>query len=209
MGKIFEAQHPIIRHKLTQLRDKNTKTCKFRTLCNEIGLFLGYEALKDMEMVDQQIDTPITSMVGEKINEEKITLVVVLRAGLGMLNGLLEIIPNAKVGHIGLYRDENTLEAVEYFSKLPEDVGNTKVILLDPMIATGGSIVDSLNILKKNGVKDITVLSIISSPEGLEKIQNHFDDISIYTAAIDEKLNERGYIVPGLGDAGDRIFGTH
>lgn len=209
MGKIFEVQHPIIKHKLTQLRDKNTKTCDFRDLCNEIGIFLGYEALKDIEMIDEEIETPITSMVGKKIREENITLVVVLRAGLGMLNGILDMVPNAKVGHIGLYRDENTLEAVEYFSKLPENVESSKVMLLDPMIATGGSIVDSLNILKKKGVKDITVLSIISSPEGLEKIQGHFDDINIYTAAIDEKLNERGYIVPGLGDAGDRIFGTH
>lgn len=209
MGKVVEVKHPIITHKLTQLRNKDTKTCNFRTLCDEIAIFLGYEAFRDIELLDENIQTPITSMVGKKIQEENITFVVILRAGLGMLNGLLEIIPNARVGHIGLYRDEDTLKTVEYFSKLPSGVENTKVVLLDPMIATGGSIIDSINILKGKGVKDITILSLISSPEGLEKITSKFDDVNIYTAAIDEKLNEKGYIVPGLGDAGDRIFGTH
>lgn len=209
MGKVFEIKHPIIQHKLTQLREKETRTCDFRRLCDEIGVFLGYEALKDIKMLDKKIETPITFTLGKMIEEEKITLVVILRAGLGMLNGLLEVIPGARVGHIGLYRDENTLEIVEYFSKLPSGIENTKVMLLDPMIATGGSIIDSINILKEKGVSDITVLSLISSPEGLNKITTKFDDINIYTAAIDDRLNEKGYIVPGLGDAGDRIFGTH
>ncbi len=209
MGKIFEAEHPLIKHKLTKLRDKNTKTCEFRELCNEIGLFLGYEALRDVKLINENIETPITSMVGKKIDEEAITFVVILRAGLGMLNGILESIPNARVGHIGLYRDEETLKTVEYFSKLPKGIENTKVMLLDPMIATGGSIIDSINILKNRGVKDITVLSLISSPEGLSKIRDMYEDVDIYTGAIDERLNEKGYIVPGLGDAGDRIFGTH
>lgn len=209
MKNVFEIKHPIIQHKLTQLRSKETRTCDFRKLCDEIGVFLGYEALKDIKMLDKGIETPITFTSGKMIEEENITFVVILRAGLGMLNGILEVIPSAKVGHIGLYRDENTLEIVEYFSKLPNGIENTKVMLLDPMIATGGSIIDSINILKAKGVKDINVLSLISSPEGLNKITTKFDDINIYTAAIDDKLNEKGYIVPGLGDAGDRIFGTH
>ncbi|BAK81669.1 uracil phosphoribosyltransferase [Candidatus Arthromitus sp. SFB-rat-Yit] len=209
MKNIFEINHPMIQHKLTQLRNKETSTSDFRRLCNEIGIFLGYEALKDIEVLEKNIETPITSMRGKYIDEEKITFVVILRAGLGMLNGILEVVPNARIGHIGLYRDESTLEIVEYFSKLPTGIENTKVMLLDPMIATGGSIIDSINILKGKGVKDITVLSLISSPEGLSKITSKFNDVNIYTAAIDERLNEKGYIVPGLGDAGDRIFGTH
>lgn len=209
MGKIYEIKHPLIQHKLSIIRDKNTQTFQFRNLCNEICIFLGYEALKDLSTYEEQIETPITSMKAVKIMEENITFVVILRAGLGMLNGLLEIIPNGKVGHIGLYRNEETLKAVEYFVKLPNNIENTSVILLDPMIATGGSIIDSIEILKKRNVKNIKVLSLLASPEGLKNINDKYDDIDIYVSAIDEKLNNNGYIVPGLGDAGDRIFGTY
>lgn len=208
MGKVYEVKHPLITHKLSIMRDKNTNVSEFRNLCNDISIFLGYEALKDFEVVNEEIETPITKMNAKKINEENITLTVVLRAGLGMLDGLLKVLPKAKVGHIGLYRDETTLKAVEYFSKFPTNIENSCVMLLDPMIATGGSIVDSINILKRYGVKNIKVLSLIASPEGLQKIKDEFSDIDIYVAAIDENLNEKGYIVPGLGDAGDRIFGT-
>ena len=181
MENIFEINHPMIQHKLTQLRNKETSTSDFRRLCNEIGIFLGYEALKNIEVLEKNIETPITSMRGKYIDEEKITFVVILRAGLGMLNGILEVVPNARIGHIGLYRDESTLEIIEYFSKLPTGIENTKVMLLDPMIATGGSIIDSINILKGRGVKDITVLSLISSPEGLSKITSKFNDTTSST----------------------------
>lgn len=209
MGKVFEINHPLVKHKLAIIRDKNADTATFRELCNDIGIFLGYEAIKEINVYDEEIETPISKTHVKKINEKEVVLVAVLRAGLGMMDGLLNIIPNAKVGHIGLYRDEETLKAVEYFKKLPEGIENSNVLLLDPMIATGGSIIDSIEILKKAGVKNIKVLSLIASPEGLKKINDKFDDVEIYVAAIDEKLNEKGYIVPGLGDAGDRIFGTN
>lgn len=208
MKKIFEINHPLIKHKLSIMRDKHTCVSEFRNLCNDISMFLGYEALKEVDVFEENIHTPITSMKAVKILEESIAFVAVLRAGLGMLDGVLKIIPSAKVGHIGLCRDEDTLKAVEYFTKFPKNISNMNVILLDPMIATGGSIVDSINILKRHGVKSIKILSLIASPEGLKRINDEFKDIEIYVAAIDEKLNEKGYIVPGLGDAGDRIFGT-
>lgn len=208
MGKIVEVKHPLITHKLSIMRDKNTDVSEFRSLCNDISIFLGYEALKDFEVTSEEIETPIKKMEANKINEENIILIVVLRAGLGMLDGLLRVLPKAKVGHIGLYRDETTLKAVEYFSKFPADMKDSHVMLLDPMIATGGSIVDSINILKKHGVQNIKVLSLIASPEGLQRIKEEIKNVDIYVAAIDEKLNDKGYIVPGLGDAGNRIFGT-
>ncbi len=209
MGKVFEINHPLVKHKLAIIRDKNTETSTFRELCNDIGIFLGYEALKGINVYDEEIETPISKTCVKKINEKEVVLVAILRAGLGMMDGLLNIIPNAKVGHIGLYRDEETLKAVEYFKKLPKEIENSNVFLLDPMIATGGSIIDSIEILKNAGVKNIKILSLIASPEGLKKINDKFNDVEIYVAAIDEKLNEKGYIVPGLGDAGDRIFGTN
>ena len=208
MGKVFEVVHPLIKHKLAVIRDKNTTNSKFRELCSDIAVLLGYEALKNFETHEEEVNTPITTTKVNKIVEEDIAFVIILRAGLGMLDGLLKMVPEAKIGHIGLYRNENTLEAVEYFSKLPKGIENKKVILLDPMIATGGSVVDSINMLKKEGVKDINILSLIASPEGIERITSKFSDVNIYVATIDEKLNEYGYIVPGLGDAGDRIFGT-
>lgn len=208
MGKIFEVNHPLIKHKLSMIRDKQTSVHKFRELCNDISMFLCYEVFKRHEVLEKNIETPVGLAKGIEILENKITFVAILRAGLGMLDSLLKIIPGAKVGHIGLYRDEVTLKAVEYFSKFPKNIKDTEVLLLDPMIATGGSIVDSIKILKKQGVKNIKILSLIASPEGLDRVTNEFDDVDIYVAAIDEGLNEKGYIVPGLGDAGDRIFGT-
>lgn len=208
MERVFEVKHSLINHKLAIIRDKNTKVSQFRELCSDIAILLGYEVLKNFPTYETSIDTPITSTKVNKIEEEDIAFVVILRAGLGMLDGLLKMVPGAKIGHIGLYRNEETLQAVEYFCKLPKEIENKKVMLLDPMIATGGSVVDSINLLKKSGVKDINVLSLIASPEGINRIQSSFDDVNIYVAAIDEKLNEHGYIVPGLGDAGDRIFGT-
>ena len=209
MGKVFEANHPLIKHKLSLIRDKKTEMYEFRKFCNDISVFLLYEAFRDFSVIDEKIDTPISTTIGKKILESKITFTVILRAGLGMLDGILEILPKAKVSHIGLYRDESTFKAVEYFSKFPKDISDTKVFLLDPMIATGGSIIDAITMLKDKNVKDITVLSLISSPQGIENIVNKFDDVDIYVASIDKGLNEKGYIIPGLGDAGDRIFGTN
>lgn len=209
MGKIFEIKHALVSHKLAVMRNKDTKTFEFRNLCNDIGMFLAYEALENVNVYDEEIETPISKMNVKKIDESKIVLVAILRAGLGMIDGILKVIPNAKVGHIGLYRNEETLKAVEYFTKLPEGIEISDVFLLDPMIATGGSVVDSLRNLKNLGAKNIKVLSLIASPEGLKRINDEFSDVDIYVAAIDEKLNEKGYIVPGLGDAGDRIFGTN
>lgn len=208
MGKIFEVRHPLLTHKLSMMRNKETNFAIFRNLCREISVFLVYEALRDVDVYEEEINTPITSMKCQKVCEELITFVPILRAGLGMLDGALEVAPSAKVGHIGLYRDEETLKSVEYFSKFPKDMDKTEVILLDPMIATGGSMVDSIKILKKYGVKKIKVVGIIISPEGIDRIRNEFEDVDIYVASIDERLDEKGYIVPGLGDAGDRIFGT-
>mgnify|MGYP003369112030 FL=1 len=209
MGKIFEIKHALVSHKLVTMRNKDTKTFEFRNLCNDIGMFLGYEALENINTYDEEIETPISKMNVKKIDESEIVLVAILRAGLGMMDGLLKVVPNAKVGHIGLYRNEETLKAVEYFTKLPDGIENCNVFLLDPMIATGGSIIDSLKILRNLGAKNVKVLSLIASPEGLKKINDEFSDVDIYVAAIDERLNEKGYIVPGLGDAGDRIFGTN
>lgn len=208
MGKIFEIKHPLLTHKLSILRDKNTCISEFRKLCKDISIFLSYEAFREFDVFEEEICTPITSMKCEKIYEDKITFVAILRAGLGMLDGALEVFPTAKVGHIGLYRNEETLEPVEYFSKLPKDIKNTEVVLLDPMVATGGSIINSINVLKKYGVDNIKVIALIASPEGLKRITSEFKDVTIYVGAIDEKLNDKGYIVPGLGDVGDRIFGT-
>lgn len=208
MGEVFEIKHPLLTHKLSIMRDERTSFSEFRRLCKDISTFLVYESLRGMDVYEETINTPITSMKCQKVHEELITFVCILRAGLGMLDGALEVVSSAKVGHIGLYRDEETLKTVEYFSKFPKDIHKSEVVLLDPMIATGGSIVDSIRILKKHGVEKIKIVGVLASFEGIERIKKEYSDIDIYVACIDEKLNERGYIVPGLGDAGDRIFGT-
>ena len=206
--KTIELNHPLIEHKLAVLRDKNTGTKEFRELISEIAMFLCYEAFKDAELEDIEIETPITKYKTHILNEDKYAFLPILRAGTGMIDGILKVIPNAKFGHIGMYRDKETFEPINYFFKVPKDIENREVIILDPMLATGGSAIDAIEAVKAKGVKKIKFLSIISSPEGLKKVEEAHPDVQIYTASIDEKLNENKYIVPGLGDAGDRIYGT-
>ena len=208
MKNITELNHPLITHKLSILRNKKTSTKEFRELVKEISVFLCYEALRDTELVPTTIETPIQKMNTMKLNEDQYAFIPILRAGLGMLDGVITVVPNAKVGHIGMYRNEKTFEPVNYFFKVPSDITKREAILLDPMLATGGSAVDAIQLLKDKGVEKIKFLCIISAPEGLKKVHDAFPDVPIYTACIDEKLNENKYIVPGLGDAGDRIFGT-
>ena len=200
--------NPLIEHKLSIIRDKNTGTKEFREIIGEIATFLCYEAMADAKLEEVEIETPICKTKAKKLNENKYAFVPILRAGTGMLDGLIKAIPNAKIGHVGLYRDETTHKPVRYYYKMPKDIANREVIVLDPMLATGGSACDTITMLKKDGVKNIKFLSIISAPEGIQKLEELHPDVKIYTASIDEKLNENAYIVPGLGDAGDRIFGT-
>ena len=200
--------HPLVEHKLSILRDKNTGTKEFRELVSELGMFLCYEAMKDAVLEDVEIETPLQKVSARRLNEDKYAFLPILRAGTGMLDGLIKVIPNAKIGHIGMYRDEETLEPVRYFFKVPADIKSREVLILDPMLATGGSGCDAIWQLKKEGVTKIKFLCLIAAPEGIEKMQKEHPDVKIYCAAIDEKLNENGYILPGLGDAGDRIFGT-
>lgn len=206
--KSIELNHPLIKHKLAILRDKKTGTKEFRELISEIAMFLCYEAMKDAELEEVEIETPITSMKTGKLNEDKYVFLPILRAGTGMLDGVISVIPNAKIGHIGMYRNEETFEPVNYFFKVPKNIENKEVIILDPMLATGGSAIDAIEVIKAKGVKKIKFLSIIAAPEGLERIEKAHPDVQIYCAHIDDHLNENKYIVPGLGDAGDRIFGT-
>ena len=200
--------HPLVSHKLTILRDKKTGTKEFRELIGELSQILCYEAMKDAKLEDKEIETPLCKMKGKKLNEDNYAFVPILRAGTGMLDGLISILPNAKIGHIGLYRNEETLKPVKYYFKTPKNLQNRITIVLDPMLATGGSSIDAISMLKDEGAKDIKFLCIIAAPEGIKKLQEVHPDVEIYAAALDEKLNEKGYIVPGLGDAGDRIFGT-
>lgn len=206
--KAISLNHPLIEHKLGILRDKNTGTKEFRELVNEIGMFLCYEAMKDVSLETVEIETPITKMKTGKLDEDRYAFVPILRAGMGLLDGVIRVIPNAKIGHIGMYRDEKTFEPVNYFFKVPKDIENREVFILDPMLATGGSAMDAIELLKSKGVKKMKFLCIIAAPEGIERVEKAHPDVQIYCAHIDEKLNENKYIVPGLGDAGDRIFGT-
>ena len=200
--------HPIVEHKLTILRDKKTGTKEFREIAGELATLLCYEAMKDAELEEVEIETPMAKMKSKKLNEQKYAFVPVLRAGLSMVDGILKVVPNAKIGHIGMYRNEETFEPVNYFFKVPKDIEKREVIILDPMLATGGTAVDAISQLKKRGVKKIKFLSIIAAPEGIKKVQQVHSDVQIYCATIDKHLNDVGYIVPGLGDAGDRIYGT-
>lgn len=206
--EVIELKHPLISHKLSILRDKKTGTKEFRELVSEISTMLCYEALKDASLEEVEVETPICKTKGFRLNEDNYAFIPILRAGTGMLDGLIKILPNAKIGHIGMYRNEETLKPVRYYYKAPKDIENREVIILDPMLATGGSGVDAITALKESGAKKIKFLCIIAAPEGIRKIQAEYPDVQIYCAAIDEKLNDVGYIVPGLGDAGDRIFGT-
>ncbi len=200
--------HPLVEHKLSILRDKKTGTKEFRELVSELGMFLCYEAMEDATLDDVTIETPITKLKAKRLNEDKYAFLPILRAGTGMLDGLINVIPNAKIGHIGMYRNEETLEPVRYFFKVPADIKDREVLVLDPMLATGGSGCDAIAQLKQEGVTKIKFLCLIAAPEGVARMQKEHPDVKIYTASLDEKLNENGYIVPGLGDAGDRIFGT-
>lgn len=206
--KPIELEHPLLEHKLAILRNKKTGTKEFRELISEITVFLCYEAMKDAKLHEVEVETPIKKTKAKMIDENNYVFVPILRAGTGMIDGIIKMIPNAKIGHIGLYRDEETVKPVRYYYKMPKDIDKKQVIVIDPMLATGGSGADAITLLKEDGAKDIKFLSIIAAPEGLEKIQKAHPDVQIYCGTIDEGLNEESYIVPGLGDAGDRIFGT-
>ncbi len=207
MPNVFPSIHPLVAHKLSLLRDKNTEPKKFRELVREIAALLAYEATSDLILYQASIDTPLATTTGSMLSE-KICLVPILRAGLGMVEGVWSLMPSAEVWHIGLYRDEHTLKPVEYYKKLPVEPNVSVSLILDPMLATGGSAVATVDILKRWGVRKIKFVGILAAPQGIENLQKHHPDVSIYIAGIDETLNQRGYILPGLGDAGDRQFGT-
>ena len=208
MEKVHILDHPLLQHKLSILRDENTGSKEFREVVSEIATLMCYEATRDLPLEEVEIKTPITSGSFKSLAGKKLAIVPVLRAGLGMVDGILELLPAAKVGHIGLYRDPQTLEPVEYYCKMPNDIAERDIIILDPMLATGGSASAAIQFIKNYDVKHIKLMNIIAAPEGIERVYRDHPDVEIYVAAVDEKLNEHGYIVPGLGDAGDRIFGT-
>lgn len=208
MAKVYVFDHPLIQHKLTFIRDKNTGTKEFRELVDEVATLMAFEITRDMPLEEIEVETPVGKANAKILSGKKIGVVPILRAGIGMVDGILKLIPAAKVGHIGLYRDPETLKPVEYYVKLPSDVEERDFILVDPMLATGGSAVEAVNSLKKRGAKNIKFMCLIAAPEGVETLKKAHPDVDIYIAALDEKLNEKGYIVPGLGDAGDRLFGT-
>lgn len=205
---VFIMDHPLIQHKLTILRDKDTKVKDFRDVVSEIAMLMCFESTRDLPLKEVHIETPVAPATTKIVSGMDIALVPILRAGLGMLDGILTLIPWAKVGHIGLYRDHETLKPVEYYCKLPEDISERDCIILDPMLATGGSSVAAVELLKRRGVSHIKLMCIIAAPEGIKLMQEECPDVDIFCAALDDHLNENGYIVPGLGDAGDRIFGT-
>lgn len=207
MGKLFISEHPMIQSKMTMLRDKNTGSKEFREIIGEVAMLLSYEATRELPLANVKVETPITT-ADCKVIDTKIAIVPILRAGIGMTDGLLNLMPTAKIGHIGLYRDPNTLLPVEYYCKLPTDVAERTVFLTDPMLATGGTAEAAIQFLKDKGAKKIIMLCILAAPDGVKKVQDNHSDVDIYTAAYDNELNDHGYIVPGLGDAGDRIFGT-
>ncbi|MBP1045108.1 uracil phosphoribosyltransferase [Enterococcus sp. BWM-S5] len=208
MGKFQVIDHPLIQHKLTIIRDKDCGTKVFREVVNEIAMLMAYEVSRDMPLEDIVIETPMGSTTQKTLSGKKVAIVPILRAGIGMVDGILELIPAAKVGHVGLYRDHETLEPVEYFVKMPEDIDARQLFVVDPMLATGGSAIMAIDSLKERGGSNIKFVCLVAAPEGVKALQEAHPDIDIYTAALDEKLNEDGYIVPGLGDAGDRLFGT-
>ena len=207
-GDVFIFDHPLIQHKITMMRDKNTNTKDFRDLVNEVAMLMAYEVTRDLPLEDVAIETPMAKMKGKMIAGKDLALVPILRAGLGMVDGMLKLVPSAKVGHIGLYRDPVSLKPVEYYCKLPDDVAARDVILLDPMLATGNSAVAAVDFLKQRNIDSIKFVGLIAAPEGIKHLHDAHPDVPIYCAALDDKLDEHAYIVPGLGDAGDRLFGT-
>ncbi|MBQ8689940.1 MAG: uracil phosphoribosyltransferase [Clostridia bacterium] len=208
MSELHIIDHPLIQHKLTIMRSKNTSSKDFRELLDEISMLMGYEITRDLPLEDVEITTPIQKSTFKRIAGKKLAIVPILRAGLGMVDGLLRLVPVARVGHIGLYRDPETHEPVEYYCKMPPDISERLVIIVDPMLATGGSAADAITMVKQKGAKNIKLMCLVSAPEGVKRVMESHPDVDIYTASLDEKLNEHAYIVPGLGDAGDRIFGT-
>src|SRR5690554_2406963 len=208
MANVKVIDHPLVQHKLSLIRNKATGSKEFRELVEELALLMGYEVTHDLPLEEVEIETPIGPTTAKVISGKKLAIVPVLRAGLGMVDGMLKLIPAAKVGHIGLYRDPDTLEPVEYYCKLPIDVEERDLIVVDPMLATGGSASAAISFLKKRGVKNIKLVCLIAAPEGISRVEKDHDDVDIFVAAVDKRLNDHGYIVPGLGDAGDRLFGT-
>ena len=208
MGKFQVIDHPLIQHKLTMIREKNCGTKVFREVVNEIAMLMAYEVSRDMPLEDVVIETPMGKSTQKTLSGKKVAIIPILRAGIGMVDGILELIPAAKVGHVGLYRDEETLQPHEYFVKLPEDIASRQLFVVDPMLATGGSAIMAIDSLKERGASNIKFVCLVAVPEGVKALQEAHPDVDIYTAALDERLNEDGYIVPGLGDAGDRLFVT-
>ncbi|HML66870.1 MAG TPA: uracil phosphoribosyltransferase [Clostridia bacterium] len=208
MSKVITIDHPLVQHKLSLLRDKDTGSKAFRELVYELAMLMAYEVTRDLELKEIEIETPICKTTVQTLANEKIAVIPILRAGLGMADGIMSLIPNAKVGHIGLYRNPDTLMPTGYYCKLPQDIAERETIIVDPMLATGNSGIEAIHILKENKVASIRFVSLIAAPEGIAAMQAAHPDVDIYVAHIDEKLNEHGYIVPGLGDAGDRLFGT-
>ena len=208
MAKLYVYDHPLILHKLSIMRDKNTSVKDFRQLVNEIAMLMCYEATRDLPLEDVDVETPVDTAHCKRIAGKKLAIVPILRAGLGMVDGIMSMVPNAKVGHIGLFRDPATLEPVKYYFKMPPDIAEREVFVVDPMLATGGSASAAITFLKEEGAKNIRLLNLIAAPEGVDRIHKDHPDVDIYVAALDSHLNDHGYIVPGLGDAGDRIFGT-
>ncbi|MCF0136751.1 MAG: uracil phosphoribosyltransferase [Oscillospiraceae bacterium] len=208
MSKVCVFDHPLIQHKLSILRDKRTSVKEFRELVSEIAMLMCFEATRDLPVEEVEVETPVAKATVKRLAGKKLAIVPILRAGLGMVDGMVSMIPAAKVGHIGLFRDPETLEPVKYYYKMPADIGEREIIVVDPMLATGGSASAAISFLKEDGVKTIKLMCIIGAPEGIARIQEDHPDVDIYVAALDSHLNDHGYIVPGLGDAGDRIFGT-
>ncbi|CUM76272.1 MULTISPECIES: uracil phosphoribosyltransferase [Turicibacter] len=208
MIKVNILDHPLIQHKLTQIRQKETSTTQFRQMINEIGGLMVYEITRDLPLEQIEIQTPVATTKANVIAGKKMVVVPILRAGLGMVDGILQMIPSARIGHIGIFRDEETLQPVEYFAKFPDGLDQRDIFIVDPMLATGGSAIAAINSIKKRGAKNIKLVCLVGAPEGVKAVNEAHPDVTIYLASLDEKLNEKGYIVPGLGDAGDRIFGT-
>jgi len=208
MGKVFVLDHPLIQHKLTYIRDKRTGTKEFRELVDEVAMLMAFEITRNLPLQDKTIETPVMEAEAQVLAGKKIGLIPILRAGLGMVDGMLNLLPAARVGHVGLYRDPETLQPVEYYIKLPSDIAERELIVLDPMLATGGSANDAIHSLKKRGAKNIKLMCLVAAPEGVELVKEDHPDVDIYLGALDEGLTEDGYILPGLGDAGDRLFGT-
>src|SRR5699024_3365829 len=208
MSNVHVFDHPLIQHKLSYIQDVHTGTKEFRELVDEVGMLMAYEVTRNLELQDVEIETPVTKMIAQRLTGKKLAFIPILRAGLGMTQGILNLVPAARIGHVGLYRDPKTLEAIEYFAKLPQDIEEREIVVVDPMLATGSSAIEAINSLKKRGAKHIRFMCLVAAPEGVEKMKEAHEDVDIYIAALDDRLDEHAYVTPGLGDAGDRLFGT-